>query len=72
MEVTQSSSFTENSEGSVIVTYTGNTDVFVEGTLDVPGATVEVVETDHQPIPTPNAKQLKNGAPEYRQRLLLT
>lgn len=60
----------DESEAPVIVTY--NTDILVEGALDVPGATVEVVETDHQPPSTSaSSKQSKKGAPAYRQRLLL-
>ena len=56
----------------LIVTYTGDTDVFVDGTLDVPGATVEVVETDSNPVSTSLAsKQHKKGAPGYRHGLLL-
>lgn len=61
-----------STESDVIVTYTGNTDVFGEGPLDMPGATVEVVETDPQPASTSAAsKDYKKGAPAYRQRLLL-
>lgn len=56
----------------MIITYTGNTDVMVEGALDVPGATVEVVETDPHPVSISRAcKQPPKGAPAYRQGLLL-
>ena len=59
-------------DSSVIVTYTGSTDIFGEGALDVPGATVEVVETDPHPISSSGvAKECRKGAPAYRQRLLL-
>ena len=35
--------------------------VFVEGPLDMPGATVEIVETDPQPVLTPRTRnQRKN------------
>lgn len=61
-----------DANSSVIVTYTGSTDFFGEGALDVPGATVEVVETDPHPLSTSAAaKECKKGAPAYRQRLLL-
>lgn len=54
----------------VVASCTGNTDVLAEETLDVPGATVEIVETDHPPL---NIRKLpQKGAPQYRQRLLLT
>ena len=66
-------SATDASSGaSVIVTYTGNTDVVVEGTLDIPGASEEIVETENQLLPTREThQQPKNGAPAYRQQLLL-
>lgn len=71
IEVPQSATDT-NSEASLIVTYTGSTDVVVEGTLDIPGASEEVVETENQLLPTPESyQQPKNGAPAYRQQLLL-
>lgn len=61
-----------NLEPPVIITYTGGTDVLVEGALDVPGATVEVVETDPQPVLTSvRPKPPKKGVPEYREKLLL-
>ena len=60
-----------NSEAPMVVTYTGSTDVFVEGALDVPGATIEIVETDLQPeLSSVGRKQPKKGAPAYRQQLL--
>ncbi len=61
-----------DSEPPMIVTYTGNTSVFVEEALDVPGETVEIVETDPQTITISEArKQTKRKIPEYRQKLLM-
>ena len=45
--------------------------VIVEGPLDMPGATVEIVETDPQPVLTPQEKKSKKGPPVYREQLLL-
>lgn len=46
--------------------------VFVEGPLDMPGATVEIVETDHQPVLTSKGRNKSRvEAPAYREQLLL-
>ena len=52
-------------------TTTLSDDVFVEGPLDMPGATVEIVETDPHPVSTPQEKKSKKGPPVYREQLLL-
>lgn len=71
VEVTPSSGASVD-ETPLIVTYTGDGDVFADGALDVPGATVEIVETDLYPVSTSLAsKQHKKGAPVYRHGLLL-
>ena len=63
---------TNDSEASMIVTYSGGTDVYTEGALDVPGATVEVVETEPQLMSASmSSRHPQKGAPAYRQRLLL-
>lgn len=61
-----------DAEPSLIVSYTGNADVLVEGALGATGATVEVVETDPQP-PTHSvtSKLSKKEVPAYREQLLL-
>ena len=72
VEVVQPAGSADANETPLIVTYTGSTDVFVEGALDVPGATVEVVETDPQPVPASSQRrQPPKGAPAYREGLLL-
>lgn len=59
-----------DSEPPLIVTCTGNADVFIEGALDVPGATVEIVESDPHPSVSQASKKPQGRAPAYRHELL--
>lgn len=65
----------QSESGETIPTSTAITEdgsVFVEGPLDMPGATVEIVETDPQPILTPRGKsKSRKDPPVYREQLLL-
>ena len=48
-----------------------SSDVITEGPLDIPGATVEIVETDPLPLAShQQRKSPKKEAPAYRQHLL--
>ena len=52
------------------VIITEDNEVFTEGALDMPGATVEIVETSPMVTPKPKSAK-KKGMPAYREELLL-
>ena len=57
-------------EEAVIIS--GDSEIYVGGPLDMPGATVEIVETEPVPIYTPSQrKQPVKKKSEYREQLLL-
>ena len=54
------------------VVISGDSEIYVGGPLDMPGATVEIVETEPMPVSTPtNRKQLVKKKHEFREQLLL-
>ena len=57
-------------EDAVVIS--GDSDIYVGGPLDMPGATVEIVETEPIPASTPSLKKTPDKKkPEYREQLLL-
>ena len=59
-----------NTEDTVVISEDG--DIYVGGPLDVPGATVEIVESEPIPVATPTQRRTPaKKKTEYRENLLL-
>lgn len=57
-------------EDTVVISEDG--DIYVEGPLDMPGATVEIVESEPIPMTTPTQRRAPvKKKTEYREQLLL-
>ena len=58
-----------NTEDTVVISEEG--DIYVGGPLDVPGATVEIVESEPIPVATPTQRRTPSKKKtEYREHLL--
>ena len=72
-ERVESTAATSHESGSAILGCGNSSDVYEEGSLGIPGAMVEIMETDSLPVtPKPTSRKRKrNSVPEYREELLL-
>lgn len=68
-----SSTGPRESGASVMLGCGTSSDMYEEGSLGLPGAMVEIVETESSPVPPkpPSRKRKRNSIPEYREELLL-
>ena len=60
---------TATTNGDVVIS--GEGEMYVGGPLDMPGATVEIVETEPFSVSTPQRRPLVKKKPEFREQLLL-